>query len=698
MTYKRANLTISVDEISHPQPPTDTPANTDTAGNPQTPLYTNQDPFANTLLYGNHSKHKNMPFNLELLANQTQLSSDRNSISRTDSTPSINPAFQVETPLTPTFATLNYPPLGVASNLSTTSLSSLMSLDGPPSALNQELDSDMDMYWKPAHDEILLSVFYSIRDDPTTAPWAGAVPPSGIVGKVARECVKHGTSLQQNHQQSFDKNAGFYDAEPFIWNHSMSGCRKRLIKLCNNSAKPNRYKGLTPNYNFTNNPNNKLNHGKIRRGSNVCTADLDVPHAGNGSIVSNGIIPGGGISMNRSFSASSCSSITSSIPDTPTLTGFGNASFVNRNFSGLSLAANGISATNKNSGANAEDFNSLDKGLLASPGLHDSTYNGINNIENWLITNSDKVGGSSPGTQTGILTEGDSVSDYFNDEFVLVPPPSLRSHSIHLLGDKQNPNNSKINNHKSTDRIEKYDATTPPPPSTFGDISSPNLALSSLSLEENNHNNTNKDCDTGTHYTPPPVILHHKSVKDGVSKEGESLKSNSPTARRQYNGHYTIYYNNSTTNSEADLEKTQKPVLAQLAVPLAPPAPIPMSNRTKNSGNLSFSPVNSKHPHLPLGVGGFIFDDRSLKSPFSEIHPDSNFSQPPASPLNTAMAVTTTSATGTTMAALSALNGEIDLGNTPANIGGNTNSSNNTEANIMNWRKRESLRLKRGLA
>lgn len=77
---------------------------------------------------------------------------------------------------------------------------------------------DIPRDWPSLDDELLLSIYESQLRSSTTAPFAGAIPPAGIVSRVARQT---GRVARAN-------------GWPFP--HSLSATRKRLLLLCTRKA------------------------------------------------------------------------------------------------------------------------------------------------------------------------------------------------------------------------------------------------------------------------------------------------------------------------------------------------------------------------------------------------------------------------------------------------------------------------------
>lgn len=72
-----------------------------------------------------------------------------------------------------------------------------------------------DAYWPQEDDDLLLKVYQDYTDNPTVAPFAGRIPPSGIVHRVA----------QETNRVAIDQGRHFP--------HSLSSIRRRLLLLCN---------------------------------------------------------------------------------------------------------------------------------------------------------------------------------------------------------------------------------------------------------------------------------------------------------------------------------------------------------------------------------------------------------------------------------------------------------------------------------
>lgn len=72
-----------------------------------------------------------------------------------------------------------------------------------------------DSSWPQYDDDLVMKVYYEYVDNPTVAPFAGRIPPSGIVNRVARDTTKQ-AKLEGRH-----------------FPHTLSAVRKRLLLLCN---------------------------------------------------------------------------------------------------------------------------------------------------------------------------------------------------------------------------------------------------------------------------------------------------------------------------------------------------------------------------------------------------------------------------------------------------------------------------------
>lgn len=123
-------------------------------------------------------------------------------------------------PLTPTNQTVSTPTrlmcLGrlnsSSSSLATSDDEDYLSAGNNHNRTPSARDSFSD--WLAGDDDFLLAVYDVYLSNPTVAPFAGSVPPSGIVTRVAKETAKKAK----------------IEGRPY--NHSLNAIRKRLLLLC----------------------------------------------------------------------------------------------------------------------------------------------------------------------------------------------------------------------------------------------------------------------------------------------------------------------------------------------------------------------------------------------------------------------------------------------------------------------------------
>lgn len=114
-------------------------------------------------------------------------------------------------PLTPLGQTIGTPTKNVLQRFN--SMSSVATSDEETaSKSNNPMDSFFD--W-PAHDdELLMSTYQAHIDNPMVAPFAGRLPPSGIIHRVAKDTTKQAKQLGRHFP------------------HTLNATRKRLLLLC----------------------------------------------------------------------------------------------------------------------------------------------------------------------------------------------------------------------------------------------------------------------------------------------------------------------------------------------------------------------------------------------------------------------------------------------------------------------------------
>lgn len=114
-------------------------------------------------------------------------------------------------PLTPLGQTITTPTKYVLQRFGSCS-SMATSEDDDRINSNNPLESFFD--WSVQDDELLMSTYQSHVDNPTIAPFAGKLPPSGIIQRVAKDTNKRAKHLGRNFP------------------HSLNATRKRLLLLC----------------------------------------------------------------------------------------------------------------------------------------------------------------------------------------------------------------------------------------------------------------------------------------------------------------------------------------------------------------------------------------------------------------------------------------------------------------------------------
>ncbi|CAI5755598.1 unnamed protein product [Candida verbasci] len=95
------------------------------------------------------------------------------------------------------------------------------------------------LYFTNTFDSLLLKIYIEILSKPTTTPFSGSIPPSGLVGRVANEVIHQLINQSSNSQILFDQQAIMnreclrnHDLQPII----LQLIRKRLLELCHNKS------------------------------------------------------------------------------------------------------------------------------------------------------------------------------------------------------------------------------------------------------------------------------------------------------------------------------------------------------------------------------------------------------------------------------------------------------------------------------
>jgi hypothetical protein len=133
-------------------------------------------------------------------------------MARTTSNSSTNSYGQ--TPLTPVGQTITTPTSTSRRFMlhRLNSISSVGTSDDDDSRQSLKLDSFLE--WPKVDDDILMTVYQAYIDNPTSAPFAGRIPPSGLIHQVAK------ATLHEARRQG----------RPF--GHDLNAIRKRLLLLC----------------------------------------------------------------------------------------------------------------------------------------------------------------------------------------------------------------------------------------------------------------------------------------------------------------------------------------------------------------------------------------------------------------------------------------------------------------------------------
>jgi hypothetical protein len=91
--------------------------------------------------------------------------------------------------------------------------------------------------WPAQDDELLMSTYQSHIDNPTVAPFAGRLPPSGVIQRVAKDTNKRAKQMGRHFP------------------HSLNATRKRLLLLCGRQhSDASIHGGLSDNESYPNSP------------------------------------------------------------------------------------------------------------------------------------------------------------------------------------------------------------------------------------------------------------------------------------------------------------------------------------------------------------------------------------------------------------------------------------------------------------
>lgn len=114
----------------------------------------------------------------------------------------------------------------------------LTDIDEP---LGQKITKHYSLNFTSLFDQLVMAVYSHILSLPTTTPFSGIIPPSGLVSKVANETMNNLMSTVNN------SNSPIYDLQciinyDYLRNHSyqpifLQLIRKRFLDLCNHSSK-----------------------------------------------------------------------------------------------------------------------------------------------------------------------------------------------------------------------------------------------------------------------------------------------------------------------------------------------------------------------------------------------------------------------------------------------------------------------------
>ncbi|ANB14460.1 hypothetical protein AWJ20_2050 [Sugiyamaella lignohabitans] len=143
-------------------------------------------------------------------------------MTRTPSNSSVNSTSSNPPPLTPINQTIGTPTINRQFMFHRLNSVSSIATSEDDSDVNARLDNPLDSFldWPSQDDDLLMNIYQAYIDNPTTAPFAGKIPPSGVVHQVAK------TTLHEAKKKS----------RPFL--HSMLAVRKRLLLLCERNSAP----------------------------------------------------------------------------------------------------------------------------------------------------------------------------------------------------------------------------------------------------------------------------------------------------------------------------------------------------------------------------------------------------------------------------------------------------------------------------
>lgn len=174
----------------------------------------------------------------------------------------------------------------------------LTDIDEPNLPFNSKTTKNYSLNFTPHFDQLVLSIYNYILSLPTTTPFSGNIPPSGLVSKVANETMDNliNETVHNNFQNYDQQRVINYD---FLKNGSyqpifLQLIRKRLIELC--STKSNNKLPLSTSISITTsgNANNSFSNasnsngpysGNVRQSSisNLSLTDININNYQNRS-------------------------------------------------------------------------------------------------------------------------------------------------------------------------------------------------------------------------------------------------------------------------------------------------------------------------------------------------------------------------------------------------------------------------------